>query len=212
MSKLTVEQAWQHVKALWPDAAFIIKNGLHPGTIYQCKESFCEQHADFTARIDWPEGVIRWPPREPTYREPTQADVGKMVEVRDAEHETWKKKVLLAILPPHYECRYIVDNTRYDTEGCFDYFVYARIAVDGAQTDDKSSASESQSCPIDEANTARLAQLKEPTHPEAQPIATAPKDRAVWLWNGRKWFVGWWSNFDWDKIGAKQITHWREIK
>lgn len=207
---MTPEQAWEHVRALWPDAAFIVKNGLHPGTIYQCQESFCEQHADFTARIEWPEGVVRWPPREPQYREPTPADVGKMVQVRDYADHNWRECELLAVLPSKYKNRFLVDFAHAWTS-----FRFTRIAID-----------EPQPCPIDAANTARLAQLKEPTHPDAQPIATAPQDRIVWLWMGGRWMTGrygvgscrWittlqpdgmYTGFDWDS--ENQPTHWREI-
>lgn len=141
MSKLSPEQAWQHVKALWPDAEYIRKGcqKLSTDGVYRGRDidSFIPLHH---CEIDWPDGMTRYPPPEPQHREPWQDDVGKMVEVRDRKEQPWKKQMLLAILPSKCEYRYIADTTRDDTEPTFDYFIESRIAVDDAQTEDKSSA------------------------------------------------------------------------
>jgi hypothetical protein len=50
MSKLTPEQAWSHVKALWPNAT--------------CMEKFAMINNFSITSIDWPEGVDRYPPKE----------------------------------------------------------------------------------------------------------------------------------------------------
>jgi hypothetical protein len=42
--------------------------------------------------------IVPTTPPAPKYREPTQADVGKMVEVRDREKEPWQARELLAVI------------------------------------------------------------------------------------------------------------------
>ena len=88
MSKLTPQQAWEHVKALWPNAPRILK---YKG------DQFIIDSSSREVNIDWPEGVDRWPPLEPKYREPTMADVGKMVEVRQNPQQEWKHRNLIYI-------------------------------------------------------------------------------------------------------------------
>ena len=45
-----------------------------------------------------------------TYREPTLADVGKIVEVRDAEHQPWTPRLLVGVLPVRFTYRYVVES------------------------------------------------------------------------------------------------------
>jgi hypothetical protein len=61
------------------------------------------------------------------YREPTQADVGKMVEVRDSEHEPWREFELL-LVTPSYLFPYVTANIM--KNGHFPWR-YARIVDDG---------------------------------------------------------------------------------
>jgi hypothetical protein len=58
----------------------------------------------------YPVIVPTTPPPVPQYREPTSADVGKMVEVTDCEEENWQEYQLLAVLPHHIEYRFVVDG------------------------------------------------------------------------------------------------------
>jgi hypothetical protein len=88
MSKLTPQQAWEHIKSVWPNATHVCRYGEHGLTLSYMANA---------AKIDWPEGVDRWPPPEPKYREPTMADVGKMVEVRQNQSQEWKPRTLIYI-------------------------------------------------------------------------------------------------------------------
>jgi len=45
-----------------------------------------------------------------SYREPTLADVGKIVEVRDAEHQPWTSRLLVGVLPVRFTYRYVVES------------------------------------------------------------------------------------------------------
>lgn len=84
---LTPEQAWEHVKALWPEAARIRKVAERQAEI-EGKGGF----QTFTdSIIDWPEGVDRWPMVEAkvAYREPTIADWNQECEFSDDE-KTWE--------------------------------------------------------------------------------------------------------------------------
>jgi len=81
MKNLSPEQAWEKVKATNPNAKYIYRV-LRDGWAVEPREP----------GIDWPEGVDRWPPPEPRWREPTMADVGKMVEVRDNTNTGWNGK------------------------------------------------------------------------------------------------------------------------
>jgi hypothetical protein len=47
-----------------------------------------------------------WEP-DPQYREPTQADVGKLVEVRDSNDTGWSKNELIAVLPHGIRYRFL---------------------------------------------------------------------------------------------------------
>lgn len=192
--KITPEQAWQHVKALWPDAIGLSRDEFGASLLFRNRSN------GLSVSIDWPEGMDRYPPAEPTYREPTQADVGKMVEVRDHHSQRWQTHELLAILPTVYQYRYIVDTTRDTAEATFDYFTEARIAVDDQSVD---------------ANKMDL------PHPDARPIRTAPKDQESWLLMGGEWRKGVWSVNNWVSTDAvrgytwdlqNQPTHWRPIK
>lgn len=65
MSKrLSVEEAWGHVLALWPDAECIVR---HDGKEYPCyKDAGIAKRCMNSFRIepgiiDWPEGMTRFP-------------------------------------------------------------------------------------------------------------------------------------------------------
>jgi hypothetical protein len=77
---------------------------------------------------DWLEDCDSWDwEPEPQYREPTQADVGKLVEVRDSDDQPWGKLELLAVLPADIKYRFL---SRYN-EGRFHSWKYARIKDNG---------------------------------------------------------------------------------
>ena len=69
MKNLSPEQAWEKIKATNPNAKYIYRV-LRDGWAVEPIEP----------GIDWPPGVDRWPPPDPRWREPTMADVGKMVD------------------------------------------------------------------------------------------------------------------------------------
>jgi hypothetical protein len=59
--------------------------------------------------------VVSTTPPAPQYREPTQADVGKMVEVRGREKEPWQYRELLAVIGDEkirrrFVCRDFIDG------------------------------------------------------------------------------------------------------
>jgi hypothetical protein len=101
MSKLTPEQAWVHVKALWPDAEYIRKGcqKLSTDGVYRGRDidSFIPLHH---CNIDWPEGVTQWPPNE-EWRDAVVPTIGKFEDwglpcrVRDSESDPWFKSKIL---------------------------------------------------------------------------------------------------------------------
>jgi hypothetical protein len=46
-----------------------------------------------------------------SYRDVTPDDVGKTVEVRDAEHQPWTPRLLVGVLPERFKYRYIVESS-----------------------------------------------------------------------------------------------------
>lgn len=219
---MTPEQAWQHIKALWPDAEYIEP---YSTTTSRIRFNLGRVSVQFSWEIDW-STVRRYPPAEPQYREPTQADIGKMVEVRDYANQTWRKKALLAILPSRYECRYIVDNSSDDTEACFDHFIEARIEARIAVDTNR------KHCPTCKLDITGCTWCSDPypgcplpSQLDEQPIDTAPKDRLIWLLMGGKWVTGFFDGNIWltgaQPDGANhslkwddenQPTKWRPIK
>lgn len=104
---LTPEEAWHHVQALWPYAT-----GIAPSDDPNClKIGFTK--FGIMRQIAWPEGVTQWPPKQEQYREPTQDDVGKMVEVRNLGYvgeSHWAERKLLAVLPSNIKSRFITSH------------------------------------------------------------------------------------------------------
>lgn len=118
MSKLTPEQAWEHIKVLWPDARYIMrcKPPLKSDGVFRGSDISSFALLDHS-RIDWPEGMDRWPPKELKYRVPNQGDVGKMVEV-PCGHDFWKEKRLLHVLPENFRYRFIFEDKADSWDGC----------------------------------------------------------------------------------------------
>lgn len=131
MSKLTPEQAWQHVKALYKDADGIEQGSSNQETVVRMGQYQRPLTLYRMNEIDWPEGMDRYPPPEPQYREPTQADVGKMVEVRYNDVSDWSERMLIAILPSHYPRRFLCQSDVHWQSYCD--WLEARIAVDEPQ-------------------------------------------------------------------------------
>ena len=121
MRKLTPQQAWEHVKALWPNAPRILK--------YK-SDQFIIDSSSREVNIDWPPGVDRWPPPEPKYREPTMADVGKMVEVRYNERQHWIPRKLIYVLREGFRLRFTTVSQNEDVIICFEM---ARIKDEGGE-------------------------------------------------------------------------------
>jgi hypothetical protein len=93
-------------------------------------ERFCGEEGTETSTRDYSHYYypVLVPTRPPAvqYREPTQADVGRMVEVRDVEEESWESRELLAVLPQHIKYRIAVDSG----EGLAMLWRFARIKKD----------------------------------------------------------------------------------
>jgi hypothetical protein len=69
--------------------------------------------------------IVPTTPPAPQYREPTQADAGRMVEVSDYGNR-WEAYQLLAVLPQHIRYRIAVDSG----EGIAMLWKYARIKIE----------------------------------------------------------------------------------
>jgi hypothetical protein len=89
---LTPQQAWEHAKALFPLTSIIRKVDNSAWCFFTEPISNHEFSYYIGGNVNWPPGADRWPPPEPKYREPTMADVGKMVEVRDNTNTVWNGK------------------------------------------------------------------------------------------------------------------------
>lgn len=90
MSKLTPEQAFAHLKAVWPDLSSIESI---PGADIICRRSHTSISQTWNTSpmaIDWPEGVHQWPPKG-QWRDARLEDLpNKMrARVRDSEKEAW---------------------------------------------------------------------------------------------------------------------------
>jgi hypothetical protein len=71
------------------------------------------------------------PPAE-QYREPNQADVGKMVEVRDREKEPWQARELLAVIGDETIVRRFVCRDLPGGVNCH-HWTFARIKIEEAK-------------------------------------------------------------------------------
>lgn len=85
---MNVEEAWEHVRALWPDATHMTK--------------FVMENNFSITSIDWPEGVTQWPPKEPepAYETPRILEHwGLECEFRDDENDVWVISTLRGYVP-----------------------------------------------------------------------------------------------------------------
>jgi len=86
-NKLTPQEVFEHVKALWPSAESITKLGSGYAICYKQNEA-C------SVPIDWPEGVTEWPP-QPRWETPVLPDDGgKECEFSDDGKE-WVEAMLI---------------------------------------------------------------------------------------------------------------------
>jgi hypothetical protein len=125
MSKLTPQQAFEHAKTLFPLAKYVRKVDHSVWVWFVEPISSHEFSYYIGGNVNWPPGVDRWPPPEPKYREPTMADVGKMVEVRDFASSQWTKP---ARLLHRGETNFVVLSEA----GFGSNWTYARIKDEGA--------------------------------------------------------------------------------
>jgi hypothetical protein len=59
---MRLEEAWLHVKALWPDAECIIKkDDMVLTDVVKRGDSIGQAVSLRSTNIDWPEGVMRYP-------------------------------------------------------------------------------------------------------------------------------------------------------
>lgn len=86
--KLTPAEAWEHVRALWPDANHIAKEGESFGL--RIGKAWGQSPEGLVA-IDWPSGVDRWPPIEKPRRPAKMPeDFGRRAWFRDYETDLWQ--------------------------------------------------------------------------------------------------------------------------
>ena len=130
MSKLTPQQAWEHVKALFPNATHMTRDI----DCWFCWLPRRERTVTYFVgdNINWPKGVDRWPPPEPRWREATMADVGKIVEVSDIKiADSTSSQKLMAILANDYgQGRFVCGASHSGSLGVC--WRYARIKDEGA--------------------------------------------------------------------------------
>jgi hypothetical protein len=125
MSKLDLKTAWEHVKALFPDATYMTRDQDYWFCWIPKGSGIVTNFVGHN--IAWPDNVDRWPPPEPRWREPTMADVGKMVEVRDFATSQWTRPVRLL---HRGESNFVVLSEA----GFGSNWTYARIKDEGAAT------------------------------------------------------------------------------
>lgn len=92
-------------------------------------ERFCGEEGTETSTRDYAHYyypvIVPTTPPAPKYREPTQADAGRTVEVSDYGNR-WEAYQLLAVLPQHIRYRIAVDSG----EGLPLLWKYARIKIE----------------------------------------------------------------------------------
>jgi hypothetical protein len=95
-------------------------------------ERFCGEEGTETSTRDYAHYyypvIVPTTPPAPKYREPTQADVGKMAEVRDNISDLWVKRKLLAVIDDdsishRFICRILEGNPLHTC------WRYARIKI-----------------------------------------------------------------------------------
>lgn len=221
MSKLTPQQAYEHIKALFPSKEVISIHSTENGNVWVHEEEL--RHSGKPAyfsigkiEIDWPEGVDRWPPMEEWVDAVMPQDYGKPCRHRD-DHESWKEGVLVGeSVVRNAVYRWItehpVNGTRYDSQ-------YCQVRVEP----------EKATAPITRPAQAESIVEKQPdgdiwtdVYSDGLPIETAPKDREIELLMGGKWRKGRWHScqiwmtvspearlFSWDR--ANQPTRWKPL-
>jgi hypothetical protein len=96
VSKLTPEQAWQHVKALWPLADFLQKDAI--GTLIRFSDASTVWESMYHIDIDWGD-LTQWPPKE-EWRDAVKADcfTEQVCRWRESVDHTWKTGALIGFL------------------------------------------------------------------------------------------------------------------
>lgn len=90
------------------------------------KPAKAEDYIDIS--IEFCPVIVPTTPPAPQYREPTQEDVGKMVEVRESETNTWKVRELLAVIDDkEIEGRFTCRDAVYRKRACCWDFAQIRI-------------------------------------------------------------------------------------
>jgi hypothetical protein len=98
---LTPEKAWEHVKALWPDAECIRKR--MGDTIVNCVVYILEYQIPLQlVMVDWPDGFNRYPPKEEWRDAVWPQDWGKEARFRDGESYSWQNGVLCGMIPKRH--------------------------------------------------------------------------------------------------------------
>ena len=96
--KLTPEEAWSHVKALWPDAEYIRKRDdtIRDDLVYR-GPSLGKSPRLVGCEIDWPPGIYRYPPKEEWRDAEMPRDWGKEVRFSD-DKRRWNEGKLCGFL------------------------------------------------------------------------------------------------------------------
>jgi hypothetical protein len=112
--KLTPEEAWEHVKALWPDADCISRR--NETTYFDCAVYVGNTQLPLSfINIDWPEGVTRWPPPESKWRHAEMPrDYGKPCEVSDDGTE-WTPAIICGYMPNDRSYPWLTETRTFKT-------------------------------------------------------------------------------------------------
>jgi len=111
MSKLTPEQVFEHVKALWPSVDSITKVGSGYGICHKQNE-VCSVH------VDWPEGVTEWP-MPPKWELPSfPDDFNQQVRFRDHEGQLWRYGILVGYNVDSTDQWIVRGNGMYESTCC----------------------------------------------------------------------------------------------
>jgi hypothetical protein len=98
--KLTPAEAWEHVKALWPDACALTKDAYGNSTLHRTEKQFLL----LGDCAEWPEGMDRYPPiAKPRRPARMPEDFGKPAWFRDSIHDHWTKGELCGLTKSPFE-------------------------------------------------------------------------------------------------------------
>lgn len=106
MSSIPHDVAFQRIRLLFPEAIGICKYyGSYRSTsvVLPNGKSFC-----IPLEVQWPCGVGEFPQPEPKYREPTNDDVHRTIEVRDCRNDCWNERKLLLVRSDLHDKRFII--------------------------------------------------------------------------------------------------------